>query len=445
MFVAESNALTFRQNGVEYYVTSVKDLTLMVVKSSQDYYGDVIIPENVVYNDKTFTVTEIDSYTFTGCSLLTSLSIPRTVLKIGIQLFNGDKSLKEIKVDKDNPNFCDVDGVLFSKDTTVMYYYPTAKSTIYQLPNETKIIRESCFNVAWNLANVAFNEGLEEIDIMSFYYVKLTQLEFPSSLKKIGDGAFSRSTEIKKIYCKSATPPICDNPFDAAIYLNAILYVPIGSLEKYQEAKGWENFYTIQEYDVIAFANTTVAKNVSNLIDAIATVEYSEDCKARIEAARSAYEALTEEQKALVSNLDILITAQQTYETLKAAAEKLAADKAVFDKYKSEIMAIIEALAKEDDSDAVMEIIRKAISDIDALEYEEAISLDDNKAKVQSFVTSVSEAVENQRIEDQKPNGIEKLEFAERYNIYDLNGIKLSNSTLKSGVYINNGKKIIVK
>ena len=113
----------------------------------------------------------------------------------------------------------------------------------------------------------------------------------------------------------------------------------------------------------------------------------------------------------------------------------------MFDKYKSEIIAIIEALAKEDDSDAVKEIIRKAISDIDALEYEEVISLDDNKAKVQSFITSVNEAVENQRVEDQKPNDIEELEFAERYNIYDLNGRKITNSMLKTGLYIKNGKK----
>ena len=187
-------------------------------------------------------------------------------------------------------------------------------------------------------------------------------------------------------------------------------------------------------------ADAVIAK-----ITAIGEVEYTEACKGKIDDASKAYNALTDDQKALVTNLDVLTKAQQTYDNLKAAAEKLAADKAMFDKYKSEIMAIIEALAKEDDSDAVKEIIRKAISDIDALEYEEVISLDDNKAKVLSFVTSVNEAVENQRAEDQKPNGIEELEFAERYNIYDLNGRKITNSMLKSGLYIRNGKKIVIK
>ena len=189
-----------------------------------------------------------------------------------------------------------------------------------------------------------------------------------------------------------------------------------------------------------AKADPVIAK-----INAIGKVEYTYACKDKIDEANNAYNALTADQKALVTNLDVLKTAKQTYDNLKAAAEKLAADKAAFDKYKSEIIAIIESLVKEDDSDAVKEIINKAISEIDALKYEDAISLDDNKAKINSFATSVNEAVENQRAEDEKTNGIEEPELAEKVNIYDLNGRKITNSMLKSGLYIRNGKKVVVK
>jgi hypothetical protein len=192
-------------------------------------------------------------------------------------------------------------------------------------------------------------------------------------------------------------------------------------------------------------ADKAKAEPVIAKINAIGKVEYTDACKNKIDEANNAYNALTADQKALVSNLDVLTTAQQTYESLKAAAEKLAADKAAFDQYKSEQKAIIEALIKEDDSDAVKDIIKKAISDIDALGYEEAISLDDNKVNINSFVTSVNEAVEKQRAEDQKTTGIEELEFAEKANIYDLNGRKITNSMLKSGLYIRNGKKVVVK
>ena len=62
-----------------------------------------------------------------------------------------------------------------------------------------------------------------------------------------------------------------------------------------------------------------------------------------------------------------------------------------------------------------------------------------------AFIVQVNEAVENQRAEDQKTNGIDELELAEKVNIYDLNGRKITNSMLKSGLYIRNGKKIVVK
>ena len=120
--------------------------------------------------------------------------------------------------------------------------------------------------------------------------------------------------------------------------------------------------------------------------------------------------------------------------------------KTAFENYKSELRAIIEALGKEDDSDAVKNIINKAISDIDALEYDVIISLDDNKVKVNSLVTSVNEAVENQRAEDQKTTGINELQITnDELPVYDLNGKKITNSMLKSGLYIRNGKKVVVK
>ena len=191
--------------------------------------------------------------------------------------------------------------------------------------------------------------------------------------------------------------------------------------------------------------NKATADAVVTKINAIGNVEYTDVCKGKIDEASTAYDALTDEQKALVSNHDILITAQQTYETIKAAEDKLAADKTQFNKYKSEMKVIIESLSREGDSDAVKEIIMKAIRDLNTMEYEEALSIDENNAKISSFVTSIGETVEKQRAEDQKPTEIETLEFSHRDMIYDLNGRKRPNSTLKSGLYIKNGKKVVIK
>ena len=193
-------------------------------------------------------------------------------------------------------------------------------------------------------------------------------------------------------------------------------------------------------------ADKAVADPVIAKINAIGKVEYTYACKDKIDEANNAYNALTADQKALVTNIDVLTTAKLTYDALKAAADELMAYKTAFENYKSELRAIIEALGKEDDSDAVKNIINKAISDIDALEYDVIISLDDNKVKVNSLVTSVNEAVENQRAEDQKTTGINELQITnDELPVYDLNGKKITNSMLKSGLYIRNGKKVVVK
>ena len=61
------------------------------------------------------------------------------------------------------------------------------------------------------------------------------------------------------------------------------------------------------------------AEDVVTKINAIGEVAYTEECKARIEAARAAYDALTDDQKALITaeQLAVLTAAEAAYEALK--------------------------------------------------------------------------------------------------------------------------------
>ena len=59
------------------------------------------------------------------------------------------------------------------------------------------------------------------------------------------------------------------------------------------------------------FADPVIA-----LIEAIGSVEYTQDCKNRIDAARAAYDHLTDAQKALVINYSTLTNAETTYASL---------------------------------------------------------------------------------------------------------------------------------
>jgi len=62
----------------------------------------------------------------------------------------------------------------------------------------------------------------------------------------------------------------------------------------------------------------TEVKAVEELIDSIGTVEYTDECLAKIEEAENAYEKLNSEQKLLVSNYGTLKAARTAYEVLAA-------------------------------------------------------------------------------------------------------------------------------
>jgi len=379
------------------------------------------------------SVTSIGEYAFWGCKSLTSVTIPNSVTSIGEDAFNGCSGLISVTI----PNSVTSIGI--------RAFYDCSGLTSIIIPNSVTSIGGGAFSGCSGLTSVPIPNSVTSIGSSAFYGCSgLTSVTIPESVTSVGDGTFSNCSGLTSITCEASTPPNCSynyNPIFYNVNKSIPVYVPANSVDAYKKANVWKDFTNIQEIP----DNKKIADAVVALINAIGKVEYTDACKDQIDKANNAYNALTDEQKTLVTNLEVLTNAQQTYETLKAAAEKLIADKAAFNKYKSEIIAIIEALVKDDDSDAVKEIIRKAISNIEALEYDVAITLDNNKAKVQSFVTSTDEAVENQRAEDQKINGIEELEFAEKYNIYDLNGRKITNSMLKSGLYIRNGKKVVVK
>lgn len=134
-------------------------------------------------------------------------------------------------------------------------------------------------------------------------------------------------------------------------------------------------------------ADKAAAKAVDNLIDAIGDVTLTDDCKAKIDAARTAYDALTDTQKALVSKLDILTDAEAKLAQLK----KEAADKAAVD----DVIAKIDAIGKvklDKDSKAKITAARAAYDALD----------DELKAQVTNYNTLLAAEKRYQQLRDKQ-------------------------------------------
>ncbi|MDY4544821.1 MAG: leucine-rich repeat protein, partial [Bacilli bacterium] len=91
-------------------------------------------------------VIGIEDKTAAWSSALKSITIPDTVIKIEGGVLKNCKDLVSIKVDENNKNYADKDGVLFTKDEKVLIKYPKGKMEKgYVIPDTVTRIEDWAF------------------------------------------------------------------------------------------------------------------------------------------------------------------------------------------------------------------------------------------------------------------------------------------------------------
>ena len=137
------------------------------------------------------------------------------------------------------------------------------------------------------------------------------------------------------------------------------------------------------------------AAEVDRLIEAVGD-EITLDSREAIEAARAAYNALTDEQKVLVTGLDVLKAAESKYQELKDAADKEAA---------AEVDRLIEVVGDEItlDSGEAIEAARAAYNALTDSQKALVKNLD-SLIKAESVYDAITEKqeTENQDVHEQK-------------------------------------------
>lgn len=208
-------------------------------------------------------VETIGSDAFSWCFDLESINIPSSVktisIGVGILPFFQDYGLKSITVASENKNYCSIDNVLFSKDKTLLYQYPTAKDdtnfTIpdgvvkigedsffgsklnsVTIPSSVKIIGAEAFGLCDKLSTVTLENGIEEIQACAFMRCSFKNIKLPKSLKYLntngGYSCFADNNSLTSIDVDSDNEYLCS--VDGVLYSKDKSYLyqyPIGKTD----------------------------------------------------------------------------------------------------------------------------------------------------------------------------------------------------------------------
>ena len=168
------------------------------------------------------TLREIGADAFLGCVALEKISpLPAGLDFESVRVqrfFCGLGALQGVPVDPNNQDFKDVDGVLFDKNGSNLYFYPRVrKDEFYQVPDGVRRIGDMACRGNVYIKRVKFPWTLKTIDTAAFAECRSLEAAefFPvvNSLRTIAYGAFSGCDALKSIKLPDGLNVIKTNAF----------------------------------------------------------------------------------------------------------------------------------------------------------------------------------------------------------------------------------------
>ena len=177
------------------------DATMTAEVRSSEYHDiqemDIVIPETVEADGKTYTVTSLGRQVF--CYKVNSIRLPKTIRRIGEYAFYGsgitDISLPDSLEEIGANAFSDLklESIVIPDGVKVIgnyaFFYNESLTSV-TLPAHLERIGESAFSFCTNLTSIALPSTLKSIGESAFSNSGLTSVTLPEGVEEIGDWAF---------------------------------------------------------------------------------------------------------------------------------------------------------------------------------------------------------------------------------------------------------------
>lgn len=272
----------FTLNGLKYMSNSQISPTVSLIGYDVSQpTGDLVIPGSVTYGGTEYTMTTIGAYAFLGCTGLTSVTIPSSVTTIGEGAFRHCTGLTSVTIPENvttivNSAFRDCTGltsVTIPEGVTTIGEYAFLGCTglaSVTIPASVTTIGYEAFKNCSSLTSVTIPSSVETIGDDAFNSCTgLTSVTIPSSVTTIGEGAFIGCYGLTSV---TIFAPSLKN-YEGFVFVDNAegrkIYVPSGSVDTYKD--GWNDYasdiepldYIIDEGKDVSILSDGTGKNVA--------------------------------------------------------------------------------------------------------------------------------------------------------------------------------------
>jgi len=145
------------------------------------------------------SVTSLGAGAFNQCSL-TTISIPASVTSIGDNPFAGCILLTSIAVSPDNTAYTSRDGVLYTKDGTILIACPGGRTGDFTIPAGVTSVAASSFSHCLRLTGITIPDTVTYLGYSAFWNCSgLTTMFIPDSVSDMNNGVFFACENLRSV------------------------------------------------------------------------------------------------------------------------------------------------------------------------------------------------------------------------------------------------------